>query len=595
MKKIKVAILDSGVRIDHPAFVNKKINGFSLCVKGECIEKYDEFIDNIGHGTAVYYIIDKFTENVEVTNIKIFDNNYELEQYDFEILLDYIYRNYDYDVINISMGFLSCGSVDRLQAICDNFHDRGTIIVSAFDNNGAVSFPAALNNVIGVDGQWNINSVNDYVYLENSIINIVGKLCSIRVAWLKPDYIIVKGNSFLCASITAKIAKYLQEKPIFNLNEICTEKYLYSQPVDNHIPFTIHKAAVFPFNKEMHALARFEKLLNFDIINYYTARITGYVGKKIFNILPDCDNDKIIKNIDDIEWSNFDTLILGHTGELSRLTKINYETILIRIAIEQGKNVFCFDNPTEVLKKQNCLINKNIYCPKIDSSNIRKRFGKLYKTDKPILTVIGTNSCQGKFSLQLYLRKRFTELGYKVGQLGTEPSAQLFGMDEVFHCGYNGQINLDIPQTFVAVNDMIWNITQKNTDLIIAGTQSGFLPYNDYNAMMFPMYHQIFFSALQPDAIIVCINPFDDIEFVNRTIKTAEGLSGGDVIGLVCFPIDISDDWQGNFGVKKRITKKKENEIKNKYSYLKDKKVYMLDNPEELDELLSKCICYFEQ
>lgn len=595
MDKIKIAILDSGVRKDHPAFSNININGFSLCVKSESVEQYDEFIDNIGHGTAIFYLIDKFIKDVEITNIKIYDINSELMQDDFETLLDYIYRHYNFDVINISMGFLSCGSVANLQKICDDFYAKGTIIISAFDNNGAVSFPAALENVIGVDGQENVSLLNDYVYVENSIINIIGKLENMRVAWVKPDYIIVKGNSFLCANITANVAKCIQDQGDFHLQKICTEKHSFLKTVDNHMPFTIQKAAIFPFNKEIHAIARFEKLLNFNITNYYTARITGHIGKQISDILPDCDNDKVIKNIDDIEWNDFDTLILGHTGELSRLTKNDYEANLIYNAIEKDKNIFCFDNPTRILDNQNNYQNAKIYFPKIDSTNIKKRFGKLYKTNKPILAVIGTNSRQGKFSLQLYIRKKFMELGYSVGQLGTEPSSFLFGIDEIFHCGYNGQINLDIPQTYIAVNDLIWNITQKDIDLIIAGTQSGFLAYNDYNAMMFPAYHQIFFSALQPDAIIVCINPFDDMEFVNRTIKAAEGLSGGKVIGIVCFPIDISDGWQGNFGMRTRINEEKENEIKNKYFFNKDIKVYMLDKSDDLDELLFKCIDYFQQ
>lgn len=593
MKKIKIAILDSGVRKDHPAFSSKTINGFSLRVKEKYVERNEEFVDTLGHGTAVFYILDKFTENVEITNIKIYDKTTEITQDDFEKLLNYIYHHYDYDIINISMGFLNCGSVVNLQKICDDFYTKGTLLISAFDNNGAVSFPAGLNNVIGVDGQEKINSSNDYIYVENSIINIIGKLENFRVAWLKPDYIITKGNSFLCAKITAKIAEYLQQHESSDWEKICIDKYIFEKTINNHISFTIQKAAIFPFNKEIHAIARFEELLNFEIINYYTERITGYIGKKISDILIDCDNNKVIKNIDDINWDDFDTLILGHIGELSRITKRNYQ-YLINSAIEKGKNVYCFDNTKTISTRINELQYHNIYFPKINGTNIKKRFGKLYKTDKPILTIIGTNSRQGKFTLQLYIRKRLIELGYSVGQLGTEPSAPLFGFDEVFHCGYNGQIDLDIPQIYIAVNDMIWNITQKDTDIIIVGTQSGFLAYNDYNALMFPTYHQIFFSALQTDAIILCMNPYDDVEFVNRIIKVAEGLSGGKVIGIVCFPIDISDSWKGNFGMKMHLKKEKENEIKSNFAS-KGTQVFMLDKSDELNELIYKCIEYFQQ
>ena len=154
-------------------------------------------------------------------------------------------------------------------------------------------------------------------------------------------------------------------------------------------------------------------------------------------------------------------------------------------------------------------------------------------------------------------------------------------------------MSLDITQTYIAVNDLIWNMSQQNIDLIITGNQTGFLAYNDYNAMMFPSYHQIFFSAIQPDAIIVCINPFDDLDFVERTIKAAEGLSGGKVIGIVCFPIDISNEWQGKFGIRTRIDKKRESQIKKLFKEHINMAVYMLDENEELNRLINEIINYF--
>lgn len=51
----------------------------------------------------------------------------------------------------------------------------------------------------------------------------------------------------------------------------------------------------------------------------------------------------------------------------------------------------------------------------------------LYRISTPVLAVCGTSSKQGKFTLQLELRKRFCEMGYKVGQIGTEPNSLLLG------------------------------------------------------------------------------------------------------------------------------------------------------------------------
>lgn len=64
--------------------------------------------------------------------------------------------------------------------------------------------------------------------------------------------------------------------------------------------------------------------------------------------------------------------------------------------------------------------------------------------------------------------------------------------------------------------------------------------------------------------------------------------------GIVCFPIDISDSWKGNFGMKMHLKKEKENEIKSNFAS-KGTQVFMLDKSDELNELIYKCIEYFQQ
>ena len=73
MKKVRIAILDSGVCKDHSAFKNKTICGFSLCVENGKVNYYDDFSDDIGHGTAVFYLIERKLKDVCITNIKIYD------------------------------------------------------------------------------------------------------------------------------------------------------------------------------------------------------------------------------------------------------------------------------------------------------------------------------------------------------------------------------------------------------------------------------------------------------------------------------------------------------------------------------------------
>lgn len=83
---------------------------------------------------------------------------------------------------------------------------------------------------------------------------------------------------------------------------------------------------------------------------------------------------------------------------------------------------------------------------------------------------------------------------------------------------------------------------------------------------------------------------------IERTIKATEGLSRGKVIGIVCFPIDAADGWEGRMGVKKRITLNRELEIKSQLScrFNNGIGIYMLDKSSDIDELVLSIIDFFQ-
>ena len=41
---IKIGIIDSGVRINHPAFYSEELNGYSLKVINDEVVKFDDFV-----------------------------------------------------------------------------------------------------------------------------------------------------------------------------------------------------------------------------------------------------------------------------------------------------------------------------------------------------------------------------------------------------------------------------------------------------------------------------------------------------------------------------------------------------------------------
>ena len=88
----------------------------------------------------------------------------------------------------------------------------------------------------------------------------------------------------------------------------------------------------------------------------------------------------------------------------------------------------------------------------------------------------------------------------------------------------------------------------------------------------------------------------DYINFIERTIKVAEGLSDGKVLGIVCFPIDASEGWKGRMGLKNHITEQQESKLKKRLSHKFDDSIgiYMLDNSLEIDALVAAIIDYFQ-
>ncbi len=65
--------------------------------------------------------------------------------------------------------------------------------------------------------------------------------------------------------------------------------------------FKIKKAALFPFNKEMHSILRFEDKLDFEITDVYDTKYSLRVGKNTNKEVKSDSSGHIIKNIEKIE------------------------------------------------------------------------------------------------------------------------------------------------------------------------------------------------------------------------------------------------------------------------------------------------------
>lgn len=149
------------------------------------------------------------------------------------------------------------------------------------------------------------------------------------------------------------------------------------------------------------------------------------------------------------------------------------------------------------------------------------------------------------------------KIGYKVGQLATEPSGFLFGADHVFHFGYEADVKLTPKDVVCLLNKMIWESQKKGNDVLITGSQSMTLHQCNSNLKYMPLQQQNFLFGVLPDFIIVCVNPHDDMDYIKRTISYLNSIDIGKVYAIAIFPVKIELTLNG-MQYKKRTLEKEE-------------------------------------
>ncbi len=595
---VKIAIIDSGVEEEHEKLKEYKFKGINI----EFDDKYfvnQDIKDTVGHGTAITYQIKKLIPNSEIYIIKLFDSYKETTTEDLIFALNYIYENLDIDIIHISNGVTETTQKIELEEICNRLIEKGIIIVAAFDNNGAISYPAAYKSVIGVD--WNIDCINptDYFMVKNSSVNFLAIGREQRLPWINNSYKNVSGSSFAAPYITAKISNLINKKiksksEIMDILEHSAISVLKVKEEALSKIGEINNAIIFPFNKEIHSIIRFKDMLKFDISGIYDYRLTCNIGSQII------DNKKfLVQDLRKINWNDkFDTFILGHTRILSNLAKEDFIIYILKKCIEYKKNLYAFDSLNKyedllkILKSQ----GNWVYYPYVCEENIsNKNLNKLHEISIPVLGIFGTSSKQGKYTLQLNLRKALLEKGYKIGQLGTEPSALLFGMDFCYPIGYDSTVNIRGKESIIFINEKLSKIDNGENDIILVGSQSQTIPYTSGNIGFYPLAQHELLLASNPDAIILCVNVTDEIEYIERTISYIESLTQGKIIALVLFPLLKNNKWSitgNNYYKVSNIELKKCKKILNNYF---NKNVFILNENEEINLLVESIIEYFKE
>ena len=544
-ERVKIAMIDTGT-IDP----NAKGIQFSM-FKGRIIES-SQIKDDIGHGAGIYNIIKKHCKNANIFVVKLFEKKNQKPNIILLLhALEYIYKFVQCHIINISLSISYsdyANYLSELRTICKKLYEKNIIIVSAFDNFGSISYPAMFPEVIGVISGEHCNKTNELEYIQddNRIVNYAGFGKSQSVLGIDGKYHMSQGNSLACAHISGIIAskylfgtKYNTTEITRLLDEFVIYKYHYPKNlfIEKNEFINCKKAKIAVLGKEIYNMFRFDYMLKFKIIGVYDTRYSGMVNKTVMEIpFQNLNSKMVIQDIVNADLSDCDIVIIGHISIYETCKKVLNEIhdFVIK-CINSKKRIFSFDDLNLYFHD---ITNEHYESPVVDATQkIWAPFGKLFRISKPVLGIYGTSSQQGKYTLQLELRKRFLSDGYNVGQVGTEPSSILFGFDYCFHYGHNSNTQITRFDVISLINYRLNNLVQNGSDILMVGGQSSLVP-EDYGNLQFVTLPQIeFFIATNPDIVIICVNETDDIHYVSKTVDLIQSLSQAKVIAFVLNPI----------------------------------------------------------
>jgi hypothetical protein len=139
---MRIAVIDSGVHADHP-HVNGVAGGVAILPDGS---ESNDYLDRLGHGTAVTAVIREKAPDAEIFAVKIFQQSLATNIHTLVAAIDWSIRH-AIQIINLSLGTNNPGHESALVSALDRA--KGITIIAAHE-----WLPGRLPGVIPVTLDW---------------------------------------------------------------------------------------------------------------------------------------------------------------------------------------------------------------------------------------------------------------------------------------------------------------------------------------------------------------------------------------------------------------------------------------------------------
>jgi subtilisin family serine protease len=146
---MKVGVIDSGVHAAHP-HVNGVSGGIGITSDGR---EETDYVDRLGHGTAVTAVIREKAPDAQIFVVKIFHESLAARIEPLVTAIDWCVRH-GMDLINLSLGTSNPSHEAVLSGAVERVRSGGGLIVAAGENEGVLWLPGSLPGVAAVKLDW---------------------------------------------------------------------------------------------------------------------------------------------------------------------------------------------------------------------------------------------------------------------------------------------------------------------------------------------------------------------------------------------------------------------------------------------------------
>jgi len=142
---VTIAVVDSGVNVPHPHLPGVA-GGVALDLDGN---PATDFVDRLGHGTAVAAAIHEKAPEAQIHAVKVFDDRLATHVAALVAAIDWASER-GMRLVNLSLGTSNAVRAAELAPAVARAIERGTIVVSALEHDGRRWYPGCLAGVVGV-------------------------------------------------------------------------------------------------------------------------------------------------------------------------------------------------------------------------------------------------------------------------------------------------------------------------------------------------------------------------------------------------------------------------------------------------------------